>query len=278
MTPPPFVVLSLPRSRSYWLSRYLSYGGWHCGHEEIRHARTLSDVRAWLARPRTGTAETAAGPFWRLLRRLAPHTRVAVVRRDPAAVFNSLLRLGLPFDAAVMARQLRRFDAALDEIEAHWPGALSVTFDGLREEATCALVFEHCLGLPHNPAWWASLAPQNLQADIHAVTRDMVSNAPLIAHLQRGIGRRDYTARLEVLDNGQTFAHLDVHRWTARSAAAMRRDLDAVIAWHRPIYVTQTAHPHNDDFDKWRKFVTMMGFKFRNTAPNGWSVYVLGER
>ena len=51
MTPPPFVVLSLPRSRSYWLSRYLSYGGWHCGHEEIRHARTLSDVRAWLARP-----------------------------------------------------------------------------------------------------------------------------------------------------------------------------------------------------------------------------------
>jgi hypothetical protein len=86
-------------------------------------------------------------------------------------------------------------------------------------------------------------------------------------------GRRDYTARLEVLDNGQTFAHLDVHRWTARSAAAMRRDLRCGHRWHSPIYVTQTAHPHNDDFDKWRKFVTMMGFKFRNTAPNGWSVY-----
>ena len=53
MTPPPFVVLSLPRSRSYWLSRYLSYGGWHCGHEEIRHARTLSDVRGRVGKPLT---------------------------------------------------------------------------------------------------------------------------------------------------------------------------------------------------------------------------------
>ena len=45
-------------------------------------------------------------------------------------------------------------------------------------------------------------------------TNGKSTTTALIAHLQRGIGRRDYTARLEVLDNGQTFAHLDVHRWT----------------------------------------------------------------
>ena len=29
-----FIVFAMPRSRSYWLSRFLSYEGWHCGHEE----------------------------------------------------------------------------------------------------------------------------------------------------------------------------------------------------------------------------------------------------
>lgn len=36
-----FVVFSMPRSRSAWLARFLSYGDWHCGHDEIRHFRSL---------------------------------------------------------------------------------------------------------------------------------------------------------------------------------------------------------------------------------------------
>jgi hypothetical protein len=263
-----FVVFSLPRSRSYWLSRFLSHDGWHCGHDEIRHLRSLGDARAWLARPRTGTAETAAAPFWRILRRLAPDARVVVVRRDPAAVFASLLRLPVEFDAAVMVRQLRRFDAALDEITARWPGALSVSFEDLRHEATCAAVYEHCLGHAHDPAWWAALAGQNLQADVVGVLREVLANERLMARLRRGLeGCRDYSIRLEAM-HGPTFGHVTVHRWSPDVARAMRRDIDAICALHDgPIYVTQTEHPHGDDHAKWRKFVTLMGFRFHTTVP-----------
>jgi hypothetical protein len=268
-------VFSLPRSRSFWLSRFLSHNGWTCGHDEIRHLRSLGDARAWLARPRTGTAETAAAPFWRLLRRLAPDARVVVVRRDPAAVFASLLRLPVAFDAAVMVRQLRRLDAALDEVSAHWPGALSVSFEDLRCEAACAAVYEHCLGQPHDPAWWAALAGQNLQADVVSVLREVLANQRLMARLRRGSGCRDYTIRLEAA-HGPTFGHVTVHRWSPDVARALRRDIDAVCALHEgPIYATQTDAPHGDDHDKWRKFVTLMGFTFHTTVRGtGHSVYV----
>ena len=48
---PPFVVFALPRSRSAWLARFLTWGDWMCGHDELRHCRSLDDVRAWLAMP-----------------------------------------------------------------------------------------------------------------------------------------------------------------------------------------------------------------------------------
>ena len=63
----PFVVLALPRCCTAWLAQWLSYGPWQCGHDEIRHCRSLDDVKLWLAQPFTGTVETAAAPFWRML-------------------------------------------------------------------------------------------------------------------------------------------------------------------------------------------------------------------
>src|SRR5664279_2954834 len=123
---PPFVVLAMPRSRSYWLSRFLSAGGWHCGHDELRHMRSLDDVRSWLAQPLTGTVETAAGPFWRLLMDLAPDARVVVLRRPVAEVVDSLVRLG--FERAPMVRIMTRLDAKLAQIAVRVPGCLSVSF------------------------------------------------------------------------------------------------------------------------------------------------------
>lgn len=174
----PFVVLALPRSRTYWLSRFLSYGGWTCGHEELRHMRSLEDARAWLSLPATGTTETAAAPWWRTLRTLAPQTRVVVVRRPPADVFDSLMRLGVAFDETVLRAQLRYLDGKLDQIEARIPGVLSVPFDELMHESTCAQVFEHCLPFRHDPAWWARIAALNLQIDMPALMRYMAAYRP----------------------------------------------------------------------------------------------------
>lgn len=171
MAQPPFVIFGLPRSRTRWLAAFLTYGGWSCGHDEARHARSLDDVRSWLAQPCTGTAETAAAAFWRLLLQVCPDVRVVVIRRPVDAVLASTLALGIPFDVAGLAASLRRMDAKLDQIERRVAGVLSVPFADLADEAVCARVFEHCLGLAHDPAWWRALAPVNIQADLLTTIR-----------------------------------------------------------------------------------------------------------
>ena len=161
----PFIVYAMPRSRSYWLSRFLSYGEWVCGHDEMRHARSLDDVRAWFSQPCTGTVETAAAPFWRLL----SQTKTVVLWRPVPEVVESLGRLG--FDRGDMTRAMARQERKLEQIAARVPGALWVEFSDLETADGCKRVFEHCLPYKHDPAWWNALRGINMQANIPAMLR-----------------------------------------------------------------------------------------------------------
>lgn len=166
---PPFIVFGLPRSRTYWLSRYLSYGEWSCGHEEIRHARSVDDVKAWFSQPLTGTVETAAGPWWRLIQSIRPDIRIVVIRRPVDEVVESLVALG--FERDIMRPFMRRMDTKLDQIEHRVFGVLSIRFRDMADEHVCAEIFEHCLPYRHDPAWWAYMAPINMQIDMRALVR-----------------------------------------------------------------------------------------------------------
>ena len=59
---PPFIVYALPRSRTFWLSKFLSYGGWACDHDEAVRLRGLDDMQSSLDIPMRGSVETAAAP------------------------------------------------------------------------------------------------------------------------------------------------------------------------------------------------------------------------
>jgi hypothetical protein len=177
----PFVVLALPRSRTAWLAQYLSYAGWACGHDEIRHMRSMEDVASWFAQPFTGTVETAAAPWWRFLR--GRDVRIATVRRPVAECADSLMRLGLGFNHARLLAVLAKADRKIDQIEARLPGVLRVTFGELRTEDGCARLFEHCLPFQHDHGWWATMAPLNVQCNAAALLRYFLANAPQLARL-----------------------------------------------------------------------------------------------
>lgn len=179
----PFVIFALPRSRTAWLSCFLTYREWVCAHEEIRHARSLEDVRAWLKQPCVGSAETAASPWWRLLREYAPETRVVTVRRPVADVVGSLRRSGMPLDYASVERRMRMLDHKLDQIEARWPGVLSVRFSDLESEKACRSVFEHCLPYAHDHAWWSALSGRNIQVNLDALLRYYIAYEPQLTKL-----------------------------------------------------------------------------------------------
>lgn len=146
--------------------------------------RSLEDVSAWFSQPLTGTVETAGAPWWRLLPRYAPDARLAVIRRDPAEVVGSLMRIGgVEFDRARIERVIWRLDRKLDQLTARVPGVLSVDFADLASESGCARIFEHCTGLEHDPRHWARWAPVNVQIDFTALARYTVAYSGALSRL-----------------------------------------------------------------------------------------------
>ncbi len=194
----PFVIYGLPRSRTFWLSRFLSYGGWHCGHDEIRHARSMEDVEVWFRQPLTGTSETAAAPWWRLLGRVAPSLRTVVVRRPVVEVVDSLMELNVGFNRPSLEQGMRRLNCKLDQIEARVPGVLSVRFRDLVDESVCGEVLEYCLELPRDPKWWDMLAPMNLQTDMLATLRYCEAFRGQMAKLSKIARHREIAAMRRV--------------------------------------------------------------------------------
>lgn len=113
-----------------------------------------------------------------------PDVRVAVVRRSVDEVVESFMRLGR-FDRDRLVPMMRRLDSKLDQIEARWPAVLSLRFDDLEREETCARLFEFCLPHRHNHAWWSALAPRNVQINMEALLRYYTVYEPQLTKLTK---------------------------------------------------------------------------------------------
>lgn len=226
--PPPFLVIGLPRSRTAWLSRFLTYRQWTCGHEELRHARSLDDVRAWASQPFVGTCETTAAPFWRLFETLAPGMRIVTIRRDIPAVIDSLMALapdcGFAFDRATLETTLAALSRKLDQVEAR-TRCLSVAFDDLATPQACARVFETCLQQPFDAAHWARWAAINVQCDMRALMKHFAAYRPALAKLASIAKHRTLTRmalRAPVSSDGITLQIEDFDSWVRDGAALFR--------------------------------------------------------
>jgi hypothetical protein len=179
--------------------------------------RTLDDVTTWFSQPFTGTAETAAAPWWRLLGRYAPGARVLVIRRPVVDVVDSLMRLdGLFFDRDRMTQGMWRLDRKLDQLSARVPDVLTANYADLGREDVCARIFEHCTGLPHDHAWWSFLAPMHLQTDMVEMARYAAAYAPALNRLAYAAKQQTLTAmtrRRPVAPSGTTFQSEPYDAW-----------------------------------------------------------------
>lgn len=191
--PTPFLVMALPRSRTAWLSKFLSFKPWVCGHEQIRYFRTLEDAKSWFMQPYIGSAETLAGPFWRLLPRFAPNCRVLVVRRPVRDVVESVVKFNIiGVDKVKLTENTKRLNAKLDQVEARYPNCISVNYDELGDFDVASLVFEYCLGLKLSPDWFRYWNAINVQIDMDAAMRYVWTHAvPLM--------RLNYAAKHQML-------------------------------------------------------------------------------
>ena len=174
----PFIILALPRSRTAWLSKFLSYGGQGCGHDLCVNSGCMQDFRDALAAMQ-GTVETAAIEGLSHL----PPARIILVRRPLKDVCASLERLGLLSDTVLKQMQYR--DGLLDDAEKK--GIPSIPYADLDHEHVCEWLFEKCLGLSFDRQWWLGLKDQNIQIDMKQRMAELLRNQPAIANLRREV-------------------------------------------------------------------------------------------
>lgn len=162
----PFIIYGLPRSRTSWLSMFLSYRDWSCHHERAMHMRSLADVQELFSTPRTGTVETGAPHGRCLLKWLVPNIKEVVILRPVEEVINSLMNIeGVAFDEKKLRKVISYSDRCLKKI-AKDPDVLVIQYDELDKEETCARIFEFCLPYKFDEearVWWESYKDLNIK-------------------------------------------------------------------------------------------------------------------
>lgn len=139
--------------------------------------RSLDDVKAWLSQDKTGTCETGAAPFWRLLTKYRPDFQVITIRRPVEEVVESLVRAGVQADIATVRKIMTRLDHKLDQIEGRVPNVRSIPFDALTDEMVCGELFEWCLPYAHDSERWRKMDSANIQVNFPAQVRYVNANA-----------------------------------------------------------------------------------------------------
>ncbi len=172
---PPFIIFALPRSRTLWLSKFLSYRDWRCDHEAAMRLRSIADIRDYFSRPNRGCAETAAGPGWPLLKYYAPHVSTVVVRRPLDETVSAMLEAGrvggVTYDEGRLYKVMAYGNRMLDQISDQ-RDTLTVAYNDLKSWRTCAQIFERCLPYEFDAKWWRQLKCQNIQVNLRRYFED----------------------------------------------------------------------------------------------------------
>jgi hypothetical protein len=227
---PGFVVFGLPRSRTTWLSQFLTYGDWVCGHDELRHMRSLDDISTWFSQPLTGTVETSAAAWWRLLPRFAPDARVAIVRRPVAEVVESMMRLPrVTFDRATLTKAMEAAARKLDQISARIGNVFEIGAHELSDEDRSADLFEFCLpGYVHDRSHWWMLENRKIETDFYALTRYCEAYRSQMERLAAIAKHQTLSAmslREPVAPGGVTFQEEDFATWLEDARPLYREHL-----------------------------------------------------
>lgn len=157
----PFVVFSLPRSRSAWTAHYLAGGQGSVGHDTLIWCDSLKDFQANFSAGMLGTCETGGAWGWKLIRQRIPQVKFVTLRRPLSAVLASLRAFGLSPSEPYLAAM----DSVLDVIETQ-PGTLRVECSDLDSAWACDRLHQFCLGETADEAWTQRLQWTNIQVDM----------------------------------------------------------------------------------------------------------------
>lgn len=162
-----FLILSLPRSRSAWLAHYLSYPMARplqpVGHEILTECKDVDTFLNSYRYGMWGTVETGGAMLWSIVRTEMPECRIVLVRRPLIEVHRSLAAQGVVADLGALSEIDQHLNAAAVD-----PSIVSVPYGLLSDPGVGQWLFEYCLELEWDEAWWKRLVEMNIQVDMPA--------------------------------------------------------------------------------------------------------------
>ncbi len=161
----PFVVLSMPRSRSFWLSKFLSTPERPVNHDISHTFSSHDEIRDHFANPAAAVVDTALGLIWDRLH--VQGVSIVLLHRDPDEVARSLraagmsMSIGSVYAYSAKLRSMRGFHVEQRDLDC---------------EEGAKTVYRYCTGRKMPKGRWREFIGLNLQCDIATMELDVLAN------------------------------------------------------------------------------------------------------
>lgn len=185
---PPFIIYSRGRSRTAWLTAFLTYGQWKCYHEVGIRLRSLQDIKDLFSLSNIGILETTAIHARPLIKYVCPEIKEVVILRPLEEVIDSFLQTDtggiVTWDEEKMHKILMRGDRELRKL-AQSPEVLAIEYAELATCEGCKKIFEFCLPYEFNDDWWELTKDQNIQIDMKKFFQYALENKEAIENFKK---------------------------------------------------------------------------------------------
>jgi hypothetical protein len=171
-----YFILGLPRSRTTWLSVFLSQGN-ICYHEKSMEFRNLEELKLFCEQnPKCGISDTALLIHWKWIRQNIPEAKIVVIERDIKEVKQSLQDIGLPTEC------IKPIKDKLEEARQD-PNIVFIKFEDLNKKLYCKLIYEYCKEEPLDDLWYEVIKGIEMQPNKELLLKEMNKNIINIASL-----------------------------------------------------------------------------------------------
>lgn len=170
----PTIIIGMPRTRSAWLSAFLSTPARPFLHEPSVLWKGLPDLRTFLENPRAAACDTGLTLFWQDIFAWRPDVTMIVIQRPEQAVFASLIDAGIPLPRDILRRLRVLWNATS---EASMRAKFSADFDELRNPFSLRNLYRTAIGAECPEGWLGHWQDLNVQANWRARFQAADSNA-----------------------------------------------------------------------------------------------------
>lgn len=180
-----FFILSLPRSRTAWLSNFLTYENSFCFHEGLMRVGTayqLEHLFECVNKPIVGNSDCGNLLFMDEIAETFPDASYVLIERPYDEVINSMHAMGPSFtDDRYVQKAARLMESAKRYLD-----PLIVDYHELNRDA-CRRIWRHCIGTPFDTLRWQILDGINIQIDPDRKLEELRDGNYRIQNLMEGL-------------------------------------------------------------------------------------------